>query len=103
MIQSLCERKLSESATIKKGEKKMVDENIYCRKRDCKDPKCELHHYVPRGIGGTDKDGRVYLCKKHHDILHKMIISQVWRFVPEDKREGCREFIEDFGRWWVTQ
>jgi len=80
----------------------MVDENIFCRKKGCGNPVCELHHYVPRGIGGTDKDGRVYLCKKHHDILHQMLLKIVFDFaVPDDKKDGCRKGVEKFSRWWV--
>lgn len=38
----------------------------------------DLHHIIPKKIGGTDKDGRMYLCsaKKGNDchrILHKLI------------------------------
>lgn len=81
----------------------MGDKLIFCRKKGCANPVCQLHHYVPKAIGGTDSDGRVYLCEKHHDILHKMIIKQLWDFVPDDKKVACRAAVEQFGRWWVSQ
>lgn len=31
------------------------------------------HHIFPKYLGGTDKDGRVYLCKKCHDSIHNFI------------------------------
>ncbi len=79
----------------------MVDENIFCRKKGCGDHVCELHHYIPRGIGGTDKDGRVYLCKKHHDILHQHLLKVAFFYVPDDKKAECKKAIEDFSRGWV--
>jgi hypothetical protein len=81
----------------------MVDELIFCRKKGCRNPECHEHHYFPRAWGGEDSDGRVYLCKKHHDILHGMIINTLWLYIPEEKKEKCKKAIEYFGRWWVTQ
>lgn len=81
----------------------MVDENIFCRKKGCGNPVCELHHYVPRSIGGTDKDGRVYLCKKHHDILHQILLKKVFAFVPDEKKAECQKAVAEFSRWWVDR
>ena len=81
----------------------MADENIFCRKAGCGNPECELHHYIPKRLGGTDNDGRVYLCKKHHDILHGAIIGTMWKFVPDEKKPTCKKAIEEFGKWWVTK
>lgn len=33
----------------------------------------ELHHVVPKHLGGTDKDGRIYLCHKCHVELHELL------------------------------
>jgi hypothetical protein len=81
----------------------MVDENIFCRKKGCGDPKCQLHHHIPKSIGGTDKDGRVYLCEKHHNILHLHLLKVAFFYVPDDKKDECRKAIEKFGRDWVGQ
>ena len=54
----------------------------------------ELHHILPKFMGGEDKDGRVYLCKKHHGILHNTIPSIIWKFVKD--KEKCKEEIKYF-------
>ena len=81
----------------------MADENIFCRKSGCGNPECQLHHIIPRAIGGTDLDGRVYLCKKHHDIIHQMLLKVAFFYVPDDKKDECRKAIEFFSRGWVRQ
>jgi hypothetical protein len=65
----------------------MTDEqfNIRCG-RKCK--KCETfnepledHHILPKHMGGTDIDGRITLCKKHHLELQDYIeieLRQLW-------------------------
>ena len=63
----------------------------------------ELHHKVPRSIGGIDEDGRVYLCKKCHDIWHNMVPKFIFKFVPEDKKENCRKYIKHMCDWWVNK
>jgi len=58
--------------------------------------KLHLHHLVPKSIGGIDINGRRWLCKKHHNILHLMIVSIVWKYIPEDKKEECKEVVKRF-------
>ena len=60
-----------------------------------------LHHLVPSTLGGTDLHGRRWLCKKCHNILHNMLISQVWKFVPDDKKEDARQSLKRFSLWWI--
>jgi len=75
-----------------------------CEKCDIpedEDTKLEFHHLVPKSIGGTDKDGRRYLCKKHHDMIHKMMVKKVFDFVPEERRKACRESLKAFTLWWM--
>lgn len=79
----------------------MADDKICCRKRGCGNPVCQLHHYIPKAIGGTDKDGRVYLCEKHHNILHQYLLKVAFFYVPDDKKESCRRAIDFFSRGWV--
>jgi hypothetical protein len=54
-----------------------------CSKWDCPE-KINLHehHLVPKFIGGKDRDGRINLCKKHHDELHILI------------KQFCLEWVE---------
>jgi len=75
---------------------------IQCRKckKEFDESEVELHHIIPRSIGGTDKDGRAYLCKKCHNIWHYKLPKLIWRFVPESEKELCRAFIKVyFGTW----
>ena len=62
----------------------------------------ELHHLVPKAIEGNDSYGRRYLCKKCHNIVHNMLLKQVFKkFVPEDKKEVCRGYVKTFTLWWI--
>lgn len=54
----------------------------------------EHHHIIPKSIGGTDKDGRAYLCKKCHTIWHFSLLRYVWSFVPKESRELCKQRIK---------
>ena len=81
----------------------MIDKFVYCKKKGCGNPECQEHHFVPKCIGGTDKDYRNYLCKKHHDILHLMILKRVFSFVPDNRKNECRKSVENFGRWWIEK
>lgn len=54
------------------------------------------NHIVPKFMGGTDKEGRVPLCKKHHDILHNIIPSIIWKYVPENARADCIKEVVRF-------
>ena len=60
-----------------------------------------FHHIVPRSIGGTDKDGRIYLCSKHHTILHFSLEKWIYRFVPNEKRKECHDFIKFMTNMWI--
>lgn len=62
-----------------------------------------LHHLVPITLGGTDLHGRKYLCKRCHDIIHNMIITQVWKFVPISEQENARQNIKGFSLWWIEK
>lgn len=60
---------------------------IQCRMQDCNSEEEQLHHIIPKAIEGTDKDGRVYLCHKHHMILQLMILPWVWHYLPKSIKE----------------
>jgi len=63
--------------------------------------KYNLHHLVPKSIGGIDSDGRKYLCKKCHDILHNMLIKQLWKYIPIEKQMNTKNQIKAFSLWWI--
>jgi len=62
-----------------------------------------LHHIIPKAIGGTDRDGRIYLCKKCHDILHNMLPGFLWRFVGDFDKVACKDYITKLSKWWVNK
>lgn len=61
----------------------------------------ELHHILPKFMEGTDKDGRAYLCKKCHDILHKMLPSVM--FKASSEKEILKKRIINFSKWWIYE
>ena len=63
----------------------------------------ELHHIIPRCIGGSDKDGRKYLCKKCHNIIHKILLKWVWKFVCDSNKENCKKYIQRLTKWWIEK
>ena len=73
-----------------------------CVLNNCNNQEEEFHHVIPKSIGGTDKDGRVYLCKKHHDILHKMLIKRIYGFVPINKRDEMKNALINYTDWFVN-
>jgi len=84
----------------------MISE-IICRKKGCSNPEDNLHHLIPRWMGGKDIDGRVYLCKKHHDLIHikikNKLVKILWDFVDEEKKEKCRQIIKSFTEEWLKK
>lgn len=57
--------------------------------------KIQLHHIIPKCIGGTDLDGRVYLCGKCHNILYSIILKWVWDFILTQDKEAVKLFIRE--------
>lgn len=47
-------------------------------KKEFPEKEIELSHDIPKYLGGTDVDGRHYLCSECHDTYEKSIISQCW-------------------------
>jgi predicted PP-loop superfamily ATPase len=69
---------------------------IFCKKcgYDEKESNLELHHIIPKCIGGSDKDGRVRLCGKCHNIItYAVILKTLWSFV-EDK-DKCKKKLKE--------
>lgn len=54
----------------------------------------EEHHIKPRCCGGTDKDGRIQLCKDCHVELHKIIY---WPM-----KNGDFEKIQELTEVWLN-
>ncbi len=53
----------------------MKDPLIKCKKcgYDEDSSEIEFNHIIPKSIGGTDLDGRAYLCKDCHKIWHYLL------------------------------
>ena len=79
------------------------DPNIVCRKQGCGSHDIELHHIVPKFMNGKDTDGRTYLCGKHHNILHKIIPSIIFKFLTEELKEKCRLKVKEYTLWWLKK
>jgi len=74
---------------------------IPCSKKGCPNSEDEFHHIIPKFMGGKDIDGRIYLCKKHHDGLHHYILGIVWSFVGN--KEKCKETIKNSTLRWLEK
>ena len=80
--------------------------DIQCRKKDCPEKleeKVQLHHLIPRFMGGKDIDGRKWLCEKHHDKIQGFIATVIWKYVIEEKREQCRKAVKTSSEWWLRK
>lgn len=79
---------------------------MICKKRDCditEEKELELHHIIPRFMGGNDTNGRKYLCKKHHNIIGLLTPSILWNFIPEQDKERAREAVKSFTINWINK
>lgn len=78
---------------------------IYCKRcgyEPINESEVQLHHIIPKCLGGNDGDGRMYLCQKHHDIIYKMALKKVWQFVPENSKEACKNAIKAMTLNWAN-
>lgn len=64
-------------------------------------PDLHLHHIIPKCLGGTDKDGRIYLCKTCHDIIAGKLLKIVWEQVSISNREILKKKIKSYTHWWI--
>jgi len=52
--------------------------------KEFEEKEVKLSHDIPKYIGGTDLDGRNWLCKKHHKEYDNLILSKCLIFVGEE-------------------
>ena len=55
-----------------------------CSKEENKNEPLHLHHQIPRAMGGTDKDGRMYVCKPCHDKTHLDINKIIYPWIRKN-------------------
>ena len=77
-------------------------------KKDFPENEIHEHHIIPKALGGKDEDGRIYLCEKHHNILHLLMLSIIWKYVPETSfpkswqtKFNCKKEMKNFTLHWV--
>jgi len=65
-------------------------------KKDFPEKEIEVSHNIPKYIGGTDKDGRMNLCKECHDKYEFKILYSIYKTyfaIKIEKKEDRREYI----------
>lgn len=84
-------------AKITNSESRTANINIHCRKcgaNDLPESEFHLHHLVPKYIGGTDTQGRAYLCKSCHNKLHQAILEFTLEWIGDDFKERYIRFFK---------
>jgi len=71
-----------------------------CSKCDKNFPenKIQLSHDVPKYIGGTDKDGRHYLCERCHDIYERKVFAVMVKWLSEETKKIMRDRARSFAK-----
>jgi len=74
---------------------------MYCKhcKEFFNEREIQEHHIHPRFMDNPEGVGsKVQLCKKCHDILHNIIPSIIWKYVPKEQRGSCIEEVKAFSK-----
>jgi len=58
--------------------------------KDFPENELDCSHDIPKYIGGTDLDGRHWLCKECHDKYENLILKECLEFVGESFNEEER-------------
>lgn len=70
-------------------------------KKDFEERKIHEHHIHPRFMSNPKGDGKkVYLCEKCHNILHNIIPSILYKYIPN--KELCIRNIINFTEGWMN-
>jgi len=84
------------------------------------EPELELSHDIPKYLGGTDLDGRHWLCRKHHKEYDDLILEKCLRYCgieffsdgergywmkdlkkqPEELKEIFKKFAQGVKKEW---
>ena len=73
----------------------------YCR-NDFPEKELQLSHDVPKYIGGIDKDGRHWLCKKCHDIYERQVMAFMCKDLLESIKIKMRFKAKEFSKRWFN-
>ena len=73
-------------------------------KKDFPENLIHEHHIHPRFMDNPKGDGmKIPLCKKCHDILHKIIPTIIWKFVPLIYKQQCIDAVIDFTNKYIKK
>ena len=62
----------------------------------------QLSHDVPKYSGGTDKDGRHWLCKRCHDIYERLVFAAMVNSRNEKEKEEMRDVARRFAKRYFS-
>jgi hypothetical protein len=66
-------------------------------KKDFPEKEIHEHHIHPRFMENKKGDGRkIYLCEKCHNILHLLIPTIIWGYIPNNKKDICIKEVINF-------
>lgn len=95
------------AASIDDSSTQTTPQNIRCKIKNCKitdDKLLEIHHLIPKCIGGTDADGRVRLCKKHHNILQGSVPKFIFELLMDEKlKNEIRQHVKEVSLKWMDE
>ncbi len=80
----------------------MMERKIYymnCKKcgGEFEEKELQSSHDIPKYIGGTDKDGRHWLCKECHEKYEKYVwchLASKIKTIPEEIKKEFREIAK---------
>jgi len=55
---------------------------------DFEEPQLDCSHDIPKYIGGTDIEGRHWLCKKCHKKYEGLILNDCLKLMGEELKDG---------------
>lgn len=67
--------------------------------KDFEEKELDCSHDIPKYIGGTDKDGRHWLCKDCHEEYDNLILKECLKFVHEEfNKEERIEWMKELSK-----
>ena len=64
---------------------------------DLSEKEIQEHHLHPRFMDNPKGDGmKIPLCIKDHNIIHLLISSMIWKYVPENRKIDCIKDVINF-------
>ena len=80
-------------------------------KKEFEEKEIHEHHNPPKfmfGLGENWQGELIYLCEKHHNILHQLIATWIWFYVNDYKicswktKINCRNSIFNQTKKWMV-